>query len=58
MGDAGTGFAPVAISAAPRDATPPPPPAAVTIEIGGSVVRIAADAPAKLVTAVLRSLAR
>ena len=58
VGLAVTGFAPVVISAAPRDATPPPPPAAVTIEIGGSVVRIAADAPAKLVTAVLRSLAR
>ena len=57
VGLASTGFAPVVISAAPRDATPPPP-AAVTIEIGGSVVRIAADAPAKLVTAVLRSLAR
>jgi len=58
VGLAGTGFAPVVISAAPRDATPPPPSAALTIEIGGSVVRIAADAPAKLVTAVLRSLAR
>ena len=58
VGLAGTGFAPVVISAASRDAIPPPPPAALTIEIGGSVVRIAADAPAKLVTAVLRSLAR
>ena len=57
VGLAGTGFAPVVISAAPRDATPPPA-AALTIEIGGSVVRIAADTPAKLVTAVLRSLAR
>jgi transposase len=58
LGHAGTGFAPVVVSAAPRDATSPPSPAALTIEIGGSVVQIAAEAPAKLVTAVLRSLAR
>ena len=55
-GHAGAGFAPVIVSAEPRDAPVPPP--AMLIEIGGSVVRIAADAPAKLVTAVLRSLAR
>lgn len=52
----GAGFAPVVVSADPRDAAPPPP--AMLVEISGSVVRIAADAPAKLVTAVLRSLAR
>ncbi|MGI4878329.1 MAG: IS66-like element accessory protein TnpA [Janthinobacterium lividum] len=57
VGHAGAGFAPVIISADPRDAVPSPP-AAMLVEIGGSVVRIAADAPAKLVTAVLRSLAR
>ncbi len=58
-GYAVTGFAPVVVSAEPRDAAPPPsPPPAMLVEIGGSVVRIAADAPAKLVTAVLRSLAR
>ena len=55
-GHAGAGFAPVIVSAELRDAPVPPP--AMLIEIGGSVVRIAADAPAKLVTAVLRSLAR
>jgi transposase len=51
VGHAGTGFVPVVVSADPRNSAAP-------IEIGGSVVRIAADAPAKLVTAVLRSLAR
>jgi transposase len=55
---AGTGFVPVVVSAVPRDAAPPPPAAALTIEIGSSVVRIAPVAPAKLVTAVLRSLER
>jgi hypothetical protein len=34
------------------------PKAAIVIEIGGAVVRIAADAPAKLIPLVLRSLAR
>ncbi len=34
----------------------PPPAAALVVEIGGAVVRIAADAPPRLVTAVLRSL--
>ncbi len=34
----------------------PTPAAALVIEIGGAVVRIAADAPPRLVTAVLRSL--
>ena len=57
VGLAGTGFAPVVVSADPRNAAPPLSPA-MLVEIGGSVVRIAADAPAKLVTAVLRSLAR
>ena len=55
-GHAKAGFASVIVSAEPRDAAVPPP--AMLVEIGGSVVRIAADAPAKLVTAVLRSLAR
>ncbi len=55
-GQAGTDFAPVVVSLEPREAVAPP--AAMLVEIGGSVVRIAADAPAKLVTAVLRSLAR
>jgi transposase len=54
-GQAGTGFA-VVVGVEPRDAAAPS--AAMLVEIGGSVVRIAADAPAKLVTAVLRSLAR
>jgi len=54
---ANVGFAPVVVSADPRNAAPPLSPA-MLVEIGGSVVRIAADAPAKLVTAVLRSLAR
>lgn len=56
-GHPGTGFEPVVVSAEPRDGVATSP-AALTIEIGGSVVRIAADAPAKLVTAVLRLLAR
>jgi len=56
-GSAGSGFASVVVGAEPRDGAAPPPPA-MLVEIGGSVVRIAADAPAKLVTAVLRSLAR
>jgi len=34
----------------------PTPAAALVIGIGGAVVRIAADAPPRLVTAVLRSL--
>ena len=55
-GHAKAGFASVIVSAEPRDAAVPPQ--AMLVEIGGSVVRIAADAPAKLVTAVLRSLAR
>ncbi|QYE35232.1 transposase [Polymorphobacter sp. PAMC 29334] len=58
-GHAGAGFAPVVVSADARDVAPASlPPPAMLVEIGGSVVRIAADAPAKLVTAVLRSLAR
>ena len=56
-GHASVGFAPVVVGADPRNAAPPLSPA-MLVEIGGSVVRIAADAPAKLVTAVLRSLAR
>jgi transposase len=56
-GHASVGFAPVVVGADPRDNAPPSPPA-MLVEIGGSVVRIAADAPAKLVTGVLRSLAR
>ncbi len=34
----------------------PVPASALVVEIGGAVVRVAADAPPKLVTAVLRSL--
>ena len=56
-GPVGSGFAPVVVGTEARDGAAPPPPA-MLVEIGGSVVRIAADAPAKLVTAVLRSLAR
>lgn len=56
-GDAAAGFAPVVVSAEPREAAVPLAPA-MLVEIGGSVVRIAPDAPPKLVTAVLRSLAR
>ena len=55
-GQAGSGFTPVVVGVESRDVAVPPP--AMLVEIGGSVVRIAADAPAKLVTAVLRSLAR
>jgi transposase len=55
----GHGFAAVMVASDPT-AVPASPPckAAIVIEIGGAVVRIAADAPAKLVTLVLRSLAR
>lgn len=49
-----SGFAAVAIIP-DRHAAPA---AAMMVEVGGMVVRIASDAPAKLVTAVLRSLAR
>ena len=55
-GPVGSGFAPVVVGTEARDGAAPPP--AMLVEIGGSVVRIAADAPAKLVTTVLRSLAR
>ena len=55
-GPVGSSFAPVVVGTEARDGAAPPP--AMLVEIGGSVVRIAADAPAKLVTAVLRSLAR
>ena len=54
---AGSGFAPVVVGTESRDGAAPPPPAMV-VETGGSVVRIAANAPAKLVAAVPRSLAR
>ena len=53
----GSGFSAVMVSRDRCDA-PVPVPAAITIEIAGSVVRVAADTPAKLVTMVLRSLAR
>ena len=55
----GHGFAAVMVASDPA-AVPasPQPKAAIVIEISGAVVRIAADAPAKLVTLVLRSLAR
>lgn len=55
----GSGFAAVMVASDPA-AVPasPQPKAAIMIEISGAVVRIAADAPAKLVTLVLRSLAR
>ena len=53
----GSGFSPVVVSRDRCDA-PVSPPAAITIEIAGSVVRVMADAPPKLVTMVLRSLAR
>ena len=55
----GRGFAAVMIASDPT-AVPasPQPKAAIVIDTGGAVVRIAADAPAKLVTLVLRSLAR
>jgi len=53
------GFAAVMVASDPA-AVPvsSQPKAAIVIEIGGAVVRIAADAPAKLVTLVLRSMAR
>ena len=55
----GHGFAAVMVGS-DSDAAPAssPPKAAIVIEIGGAVVRVAADAPARLVTLVLRSLAR
>jgi len=51
------GFAPVALTSECREASMPPM-AAMMVEIGGAVVRIAADAPPGLVATVLRSLAR
>lgn len=55
----GHGFAAVMVASDPTAVSASPQPkAAIVIEIGGAVVRIAADAPAKLVTLVLRSLAR
>ena len=58
-GGAGHGFAAVMVASDPA-AVPASsqPKAAIVIEISGAVVRIAADVPAKLVTLVLRSLAR
>lgn len=58
-GGAGPGFATLMVASDPT-AVPASsqPKVAIVIEIGGAVVRIAADAPAKLVTLVLRSLAR
>jgi transposase len=55
----GHGFATVMVAWGPATVpASPQPKAAIVIEISGAVVRIAADAPAKLVTLVLRSLAR
>ena len=54
----GHGFAAVMIASDAAAVPASPPKAAIVIEISGAVVRIAADAPAKLVTLVLRSLAR
>lgn len=51
-----TGFAPVVVS--PDQHEVPERPLAMVIELGGAIVRIAADAPAALVTATLRSLKR
>lgn len=50
------GLAPVLVSPDRHDAATGGP--AMVIEVGGAVVRIAADAPAALVTAALRSLRR
>ena len=52
---AATGFAALTVSPEPE---PGAPGAAVVLEIGGAVLRIAADAPLALVTAVVRSLRR
>ena len=56
---AGPGFVALMVASDPT-AVPASlqPKAAIVIEIGGAVVRIAADAPAKLIPLVLRSLAR
>ena len=54
----GHGFAAVMVASDQDAPASSQPKAAIVIEIGGAVVRIAADAPAKLVTMVLRSLAR
>ena len=51
------GFAPVALTSECREASTHAV-AAMMVEIGGAVVRIAADAPPGLVATVLRSLAR
>jgi hypothetical protein len=49
-------FAPVVVG--PDKPEVPERPLAMVIELGGAIVRIAADAPAALVTATLRSLKR
>ncbi len=49
------GFAAVTVGAEPEPTTRC---AAVILEVGGAVVRIAADAPSALVAAVVRSLRR
>ena len=49
------GFAALTVSPEPE---PIAPGAAVVLEIGGAVLRIAADAPPALVSAVVRSLRR
>lgn len=51
-----TGFAPVVVSPDQHEVSERP--LAMVIELGGAIVRIAADAPAALVTATLRSLKR
>jgi transposase len=50
------GFAAVALCPEPPSGAPEQP--ALTLELGGAVLRIAADAPPALVSAVVRSLRR
>ncbi len=52
---AAPGFAAITVSAEP---TPTGSEAAIVVELGGAVLRIAADAPPALVAAVVRSLRR
>ena len=54
-GPTAPGFAAVTVSAEPEPAGSA---AAIVVELGGAVLRIAADAPLALVAAVVRSLRR